>query len=165
MRCAARSFELSSKITDMSNKRAELTSPQSAWIDFRRQNLTSVDVRFWRLKSVPADVIGRVMCQFGAFLYNLSRISVIWWNQPGRLGFKLTYYTPSTRHWYINPLTAKLFNLNFHPLEVVSRWRDPQLQVSENYSDLTKWRSTVFKYCSLMSHFIFNMFKRWYLMC
>ena len=36
-----------------------------------------------------------------------------------------------------NPLTAKLFNLNFHPLEVVSRWRDPQLQVSENYSDLT----------------------------
>ena len=47
----------------------------------------------------------------------------------------------------INPLTAKLFNLNFHPFEVVSRWRDPQLQVSENYSDLTKWRSTVFKYC------------------
>ena len=62
-----------------------------------------------------------------------------------------------------NPLTAKLFNLNFHSLEVVSRWRDPQLQVSENYSDLTKWRSTVFKYCWLMSHFIFNMFKRWYL--
>ena len=27
----------------------------------------------------------------------------------------------------VNPLTAKLFNLNFHPLEVVSRWRDPQL--------------------------------------
>ena len=68
----------------------------------------------------------------------------------------------------VNPLTAKLFNLNFHPLEVVSRWRDPQLQVSENYSDLAKWmstvfkycwlakwRSTVFKYCWLMSHFIF----------
>ena len=65
----------------------------------------------------------------------------------------------------INPLTAKLFNLNFHPLEVVSRWRDPQLQVIENYSDLTKWMSTFFKYCWLMSHFIFNMFKRWYLMC
>ena len=31
-----------------------------------------------------------------------------------------------------NPLTARLFDLNFHPLEVVSRWRDPQLQVSEN---------------------------------
>ena len=33
--------------------------------------------------------------------------------------------------------------------EVVSRWRDPQLQVSGNYSqkDLTKWRSTVLEYC------------------
>ena len=38
----------------------------------------------------------------------------------------------------INPLAAKIFNLNFHPLEFVSRWRDPQLQVSENNSDLTK---------------------------
>ena len=37
-----------------------------------------------------------------------------------------------------NPLTAKIFNFNFHPLEVLSRWRDPQLKVSENYSDLTK---------------------------
>ena len=64
-----------------------------------------------------------------------------------------------------NPLTAKLFNLNFHPLKVVSRWRDPQLQVSENYSDLTKWRLTLFKSCWLMSHFICNIFKMWYLMC
>ena len=26
-------------------------------IDFRRQNLTSIDVRFWRLKSVPAVLL------------------------------------------------------------------------------------------------------------
>ena len=45
----------------------------------------------------------------------------------------------------LNPLTAKLFNLNFHPLQVVSRLRDPQLQVRENYSDLTKWMSTFFQ--------------------
>ena len=64
----------------------------------------------------------------------------------------------------VNPLPAELFNLNFHQLEVVSRWRDLQLQLSENYSDLTKWRSTVFKYCWLMSYCIFNMSKRWYLM-
>ena len=51
-----------------------------------------------------------------------------------------------------NPLTARLLNLNFHPLEVVSRWRDPQLQVSENYSYLTK-------FCWLMSRFICNMFE------
>ena len=47
----------------------------------------------------------------------------------------------------INPFTAKLFNLNFHPIEVVSRWRDQQLEVSEKYSDLTKWRSTLFISC------------------
>ena len=64
----------------------------------------------------------------------------------------------NTFDYVINPLTANLSHLNFHPLE-----RDPQLQVSENYSDLTKWRSTLFKSCLLMSHFIFNMFKRWYL--
>ena len=56
----------------------------------------------------------------------------------------------------LNPFTAKLFNVNVYPLEIVSRWRDPQLQVSENYSDLTKWRSTIFKYCWLMSHFFFK---------
>ena len=64
----------------------------------------------------------------------------------------------------MNPLTAKLFNMNVHSLEVVSRCRDPQLQVSENYTDLTKWRSTVFKSFRFMSHFIFNKFKRWYLL-
>ena len=67
-----------------------------------------------------------------------------------------------TLNWtFINPSTAKLLNLNFYTFEVVSRWRDPQLQVSENYS---KWRSTLFKSCWLMSHFIFNIFKMWYLM-
>ena len=74
-----------------------------------------------------------------------------------------TFFYCATWLASFNPLTAKLFNLNFHPLKVVSRWRDPQLQVSENYSDLTIWRSTFFKYCWLMSHFMFNMFKRWYL--
>ena len=31
-----------------------LVNPHSARTDFRRQNLTSIDVRFWRLKSIPA---------------------------------------------------------------------------------------------------------------
>ena len=33
-----------------------------------------------------------------------------------------------------NPYSAKLIYYNFQPLEVVSRYRDPQLQVGENYS-------------------------------
>ena len=45
----------------------------------------------------------------------------------------------------INPLTAELFNLNFNPLEVVSRWSNPQLQESENYSDLTKMEVNSFQ--------------------
>ena len=40
-----------------------------------------------------------------------------------------------------NPCHAKLIYLNFHPLEVVSRYRDPQLQVGENYSYLFNLRS------------------------
>ena len=41
----------------------------------------------------------------------------------------------------------QLFNQNFRPLAVVARWRDPQLQVGGNYSDLSKWRPIVFKFC------------------
>ena len=43
----------------------------------------------------------------------------------------------------INPLTAKLFHIIFYPLEVASRWRDPQLQVCEIYLFLTKWGSKI----------------------
>ena len=60
---------------------------------------------------------------------------------------------------FFNPLTAKKFDYNFHPLEVMSRWRDPQLQVSANYSDFTSRSSTIYKSCWLMSRFVFNMFK------
>ena len=66
---------------------------------------------------------------------------------------------------FFNLFNRQIIKSDIHPLEVVFRWRDPQLQASENYSDLTKWGSiNVFKYCWLMSHFISNMFKRWYLM-
>ena len=62
---------------------------------------------------------------------------------PAQKGLNATIVVLSSVR--VNPLTAKLFNLNFHSR--VSRCRNPQLQVSDNYSDLTKWRSTVFKYC------------------
>ena len=79
----------------------------------------------------------------------------------GRRFFWIPTSRDDPRTESVNPLTAKLFNLNFHPLEVVDR----VTQVSENYSDLTKWRQTLFKSCWLMSHFILNIFKLWYLMC
>ena len=47
--------------------------------------------------------------------------------------------------YIFNPSRQELFNWNFYPIEIVSRWRDPQLQVSENYSDLSKLTSTILK--------------------
>ena len=37
---------------------------------------------------------------------------------------------------YINLQSTELFNFNFQSLKVVSRKRDPQLQVTENMCDL-----------------------------
>ena len=36
-------------------------------------------------------------------------------------------------------------NLNFHPLEAVSRYRDPQLQVGENYFETKHWQILILK--------------------
>ena len=70
-------------------------------------------------------------CNTCDFCYTTDFLEPSWWNS--NMGI---YWL--TGNSAFNSLTAKLFNLNFHPLEVDSRWRDPQLQVSENYSDLTK---------------------------
>ena len=53
----------------------------------------------------------------------------------------LTEEDEFTRHIY--PLHAKVSYLNFHPLEVVGRYRDSQLQVGENYSDLFNLRPNI----------------------
>ena len=44
-----------------------------------------------------------------------------------------------------NPYPAKVIYLNFHPLEVVSRYRDPQLQVGENCAYLFILRSNIWE--------------------
>ena len=44
------------------------------------------------------------------------------------------------RHLAFNPFPAELSYLNFHPLQVVSRYRDPQLQAGENYVYLLNFR-------------------------
>ena len=46
---------------------------------------------------------------------------------------------------HVNPCPAKLIYLDFHPLEVVSRYRDPQPQVVENYSYLFNLRPNIYK--------------------
>ena len=52
--------------------------------------------------------------------------SVIWGSSHS------LHVTQHHQHW---PFTREaVLNLNFHPLEVVSRYRDPQHQAGENYS-------------------------------
>ena len=43
----------------------------------------------------------------------------------------------------VQPVKRYIKNLNFHPLEVVRRYRDPQLQVGENYSYLFNLRPII----------------------
>ena len=38
-----------------------------------------------------------------------------------------------------------IFIFSFHPLEVVARYRDPQLQVGENYTHLFDFRPNICK--------------------
>ena len=45
----------------------------------------------------------------------------------------------------INPYPSESIYLNFLPLEVVSRYRDPQLQVAENYSCLFNLSTNICK--------------------
>ena len=59
----------------------------------------------------------------------------------------------------INPQSDKLNNLIFHPLEVVSRYRDPQLQVGENYSHLFHLRPNICKFRLLNKHSVLRVNK------
>ena len=58
--------------------------------------------------------------------------------------------------WYNNPSPAKLIYSNFHPLEIVSRYRDPQLQVAENSSHFFNFCTNICKSWCLDTHFIPN---------
>ena len=55
-----------------------------------------------------------------------------------------------------NPYPSKLNYLNFQPLEVVARYRDPQIQVAENYSYLFNMGTHICKSWYLDTHFIPN---------
>ena len=72
----------------------------------------------------------------------------------------------------INTYLAELFYLNFHPLEAVSHYRDPQLQVGKNYAylfnlkfaNLTVWTHI---FCSQYEWILVNnsymyTYCRWY---
>ena len=59
-------------------------------------------------------------------------------------------------HNHDNPLSADLNHLNSHPPEIVSRYRDPQLQVGENYLYLFNLIPNICKSWCLNAHFVPN---------
>ena len=133
----------------------------SAWVPSLYVRIT--ELRIWHIKTVR-DIF--IMAVELWHRYS-NEAEIVYWAINDGFKFRNPFGLRGLYEIFqrFNPSTAKLFNLNFHPLEIVSRWRDPQLQVSGNYSDLIKWRSTLLKSCWLMSHFIFNIFNMWYLMC
>ena len=56
----------------------------------------------------------------------------------------------------VNPYPVKLIYLNFHPPEVVARYRDPQLQVGENYSYLFILSTAICQFWCSDTYFIAN---------
>ena len=57
---------------------------------------------------------------------------------------------------FTHPFHTKLAYFNFYPPEVVSRYRDPQLQVGENYTYLFNLGPNICKYWCLGTYFIPN---------
>ena len=64
-------------------------------------------------------------------IYILKKQAIL----SGYLPFILSWWEQKFTWNIFNPYAAKLIYLNFQPLEVVSRYRDPQPQVVEDYSD------------------------------
>ena len=78
---------------------------------------------------------------------------------------KTTTTHPSTV-FKSDPYPANLIYLNFNSLEVVYRYRDPQLQVGENYSYLLNLRQNICKILlfkrSLQSQYhLFDLLMKW----
>ena len=56
----------------------------------------------------------------------------------------------------LNPWSTEIFNSNFHSFEVVSRYRDTQLQVTENVPDLQNLRPNIYQFSKIGSTFYFK---------
>ena len=58
-------------------------------------------------------------------------------------GYKNPWGTSMVQPMLLSPLQSYNKHLNYHPVEVVSRYRDPQLQLDENYSILLNLRRNI----------------------
>ena len=68
---------------------------------------------------------------------------------------------PNVSHWWSLTLILLFIYLNFQPLEVVSRYREPQLQVAENWSHLFNLSTNICKsWCLHTFHSQYQWFGR-----
>ena len=67
-------------------------------------------------------------------MYDLEVIDHGWLIEDLRFFRPKSYAHSNDQINLITPYSARLIYLNCSPLEVVSRYRDPQLQVAENYT-------------------------------
>ena len=86
--------------------------------------------------------------------YKVVEVSIIW----NHVRHRTCKYGINARNYVsgFNPCPARFFYLNFQPLEVVSHYRDPQLQVVKNYSYLFNLWPYIYKSWCLNSHFTPN---------
>ena len=77
-----------------------LQNSYSAGIDFSRQNLTSVDVRFWRLNSIPAleestDFYWPETHNIGIQMNQKELTKTLWWfqNEKNTFGYDVFFFT------------------------------------------------------------------------
>ena len=72
--------------------------------------------------------------------FEINLMFLIGGGQMGCPTSRLNWWGAQTRvdigYIILNPRSTELFNVNFLSLEVVSRYRDPQLQVTENLCNL-----------------------------
>ena len=93
-----------------------------------------------------------------AFCWSYDQQKTCLVSQPGR---NSTWYISRSGRLMPALLTLELIYLNFQPLEVVSRYRDPQLQVAENYPYLfNNFEHKCFQI--LMLRHTFHSQKQWF---
>ena len=142
----------------------KMTAPQAAIPPITNSMMLFLTYNWWfcwscdlfNLHAIPS-------AQLAIDLYVYKK-KTSWFTSVGLRGSQLiaipytwyTVYVLVSLIFYFNPYPAKLIYLNFHPLEVVARYRDPQLQVVENELYLFNLSTDIFKSWCLKTHFIPN---------
>ena len=68
---------------------------------------------------------------------SVHHVRLCLWSQGHHIDQVRSIKVVRPKYFLSQPLKLDVIEFNFHPLEVVSRYRDPQLQVGENTDNYT----------------------------